>query len=125
MAQKRMIAALVGVIMLFACTAILATDNSMGIAEKRTIQFKAPTVIGETVLPAGNYNVTHEMKGQTHVMTFQQIGGSAQAKANCKLVPLKTKASYSEQMYSVNAKQEHILKEMTFEGDTSTHVLVP
>jgi hypothetical protein len=120
-----MIAALVAVIMAFACMAMLASDKPMGIAEKRSITFTAPTVVGGTLLPAGNYNVTHQMNGQTHVMIFQQIGGKkAEAKANCNLVPLKAKAQRTEQTFKTNAKNERVLQEMTFEGDTASHVLV-
>ena len=83
--QKRNLAVPAMLLLVLICTALLAAkDNPMGIAEKQTISFTVPTVVGGTLLPAGNYNVTHEMKGQTHVMIFQQIGGKkAEAKANC------------------------------------------
>lgn len=124
--QKRTIAILAAVVMVFACTMMLAAkNNAMGIADKQTINFTAPTLVGGTVLPAGDYNVTHEMNGQTHVMIFQQIGkGKAEAKATCNLVPLKAKAQYTEQRYTTNAKNQRVLQEMTFEGDKATHVLV-
>jgi hypothetical protein len=124
MAQKRMIAALVALITVFACTALMAKDNSMGVADRQTINFSAPTLVGGTLLPAGDYTVTHEMAGTTHVMLFKQSNGKAQAKANCNLVPLKAKAPRSEQRYTANAKNERVLLEMTFEGDKATHVLV-
>jgi hypothetical protein len=123
MSQKCRIAALLAVIALFACVSLAAKDNPMGIAEKQTITFSAPTIVGGTVLPAGQYNVIHQMNGQTHVMFFKQIHGKAEAKANCNLVPLKVKAERSEQVYSTNAKNEHVLQEMTFAGDKATHVL--
>jgi len=47
----------------------------MGIAEKQTLTFYGPTVVGGTLLPAGDYTVTHEMQGQTHLMIFKQVGG--------------------------------------------------
>jgi len=124
MSQKRMIAAILAVVAMFVCTAMVATDNKMGVADKQTITFTAPTVVGGTRLPAGNYNVTHQMKGATHVMTFKQIGGKAEAKANCNLVPLKAKAERTQQTYTTNAKNERVLQEMTFEGDKASHVLV-
>jgi hypothetical protein len=122
--QKRMIALLVALVTIFACTMLLAKDNSMGIAEKRTITLTTPSVVGGTLLPVGSYNVTHEMSGQTHVMTFKQVGGKAEAKANCNLVPLKAKAQRTELRFTQNAKNERVLQEMTFGGDTSSHVLV-
>ncbi len=124
MFQKRTITILLAVITLFACTFMLANDNSMGVADKQTITFTAPTVVGGTLLPAGNYNVTHQMNGQTHVMIFKQIGGKkAEAQANCNLVPLKAKAEQSQQVYTTNAKNERVLQEMTFAGDAAKHVL--
>ncbi len=122
--QKRTIVALLGLILVFACTSLLAKDDSMGVAARQTITFNSPTVVAGTLLPAGQYNVTHEMTGQTHVMIFKQIGGKAEAKANCNLVPLKAKAQQTEQVYKQNAKNERVLQEMTFEGDKATHVLV-
>jgi hypothetical protein len=123
MSQKRMIA-LVAAITVFASMAMLAANNTMGVAAKQTIAFSAPTVVGGTLLPAGNYNVTHQMNGQTHVMVFKAIGGSAEAKANCNIVPLTAKAEETQQTYTTNAKNERVLQEMTFAGDKAKHVLV-
>ena len=124
MSYKRMIAAVLAVVTVFACTAMLAKSNSMGIADKQNITFTAPTVVGGTLLPAGEYNVIHQMNGQTHVMIFKQVNGKAEAKANCNLVPLKSKAERNEQEYTTNAKNERVLQQMTFAGDKATHVLV-
>ena len=125
MFQKRMIIAILAVITVFVSTAMLAKDNAMGIAAQQTITFSQPTLVGGTLLPAGNYNITHEMNGKTHVMIFKQIGGQkAEAKANCNLVPLTAKAQQTQTRYITNAKNERVLQEMTFEGDKATHVLV-
>jgi len=123
MFQKRMIAALLAVVVVFACTSLLAKDNPMGVADKQSITFTAPTVVGGTLLPAGQYTVIHQMNGETHVMIFKQVQGKAQAKSNCNLVPLKTKADRSEQVFTTNAKNERVLQEMTFAGEKATHVL--
>jgi hypothetical protein len=77
------------------------------------------------LLPAGDYNVTHEMQGQTHIMIFKQKGGTAEAKAKCTLTPLATKATRSEQRFTENAKNQRVLVQMTFSGDQATHVLEP
>src|SRR5580704_5907837 len=123
MFQKWTIVAFTAIALVFFCTAIMASTNTMGIAEKQTINFTAPTIVGGTVLPAGRYNVTHQMNGQTHVMIFKKIGGKFEAQTNCSLVPLKEKASNTEQRYSTNAQNQHILQGITFEGDKATHVL--
>jgi hypothetical protein len=125
--QKRMFVIFVAaIVMLGATTMLSATDNSMaGVALKQEITFTGPTVIGGTLVPAGDYKVMHEMQGTEHIMLFKQIGGKAEAKAKCNLVPLTQKAKATEQRYSENAKNERVLVEMTFRGDTSKHVLEP
>jgi hypothetical protein len=115
-------------IVLILCTAALvqATDNSLGIANKQTIVFNSPNVVGGTLLPAGQYRVLHQMQGAEHVMVFTGIAGTkGEAKAKCTLVPLPEKAKQTEQRYTENAKNERVLQEMTFRGDSAKHVLEP
>lgn len=115
-------------IALIFCTAALvqATDNSLRIANKQTIVFSSPTLVGGTLLPAGQYQVLHSMDGTVHIMLFKGIAGTkGEAKAKCNLVPLGEKASKTEQRYTENAKNEHVLQEMTFRGDSAKHVLEP
>jgi len=122
--QKRMFVVVTAVIVVLgAATLVAAKDNPMGIAQKQEISFTAPTVVGGSLLPAGDYKVLHEMQGTTHIMVFKQINGKAEAKAKCNLVPLNEKAKTTEQRYTENAKNERVLIEMTFRGYTSKHVL--
>jgi hypothetical protein len=124
--QKRMFVVLLAVLVVGGATLLAATDNSMaGVALKQQITFTGPTVVGGTLVPAGDYKVMHEMQGAEHVMIFKQIGGKAEAKAKCNLVPLTEKSKTTEQRYTENAKNERVLVEMTFRGDTSKHVLEP
>lgn len=114
-------------IALMLCTAAIlqASDTPAGVSQKQTIVFSAPTVVGGTLLPAGEYTVLHEMQGNEHLMIFKEKGGTkAEAKAKCSLVPLDGKATQTEQRFTENAKNERVLQEMTFRGDTSKHVLV-
>jgi hypothetical protein len=107
-----------------AASVLAASDNPMaGVALKQQITFTAPTVVGGTLLPAGDYKVLHEMQGTEHIMIFKQNDGKAQAKVKCNLVPLTGKAKTTEQRYTENAKNQRVLTEMTFRGDTSKHVL--
>ena len=78
MSQKKIVITIAAMLLL-ACTAEMANTNTMGIAEKQTIDFTAPTLVGGTLLPAGEYNVTHQMNGQTHVMIFKQVHGKARS----------------------------------------------
>ena len=124
---KRMLVILMAAVVALLCGATLlqAKDNPMGIAPKQTLTLSQPTVVGGTLLPAGEYKVTHEMQGQTHIMNFQLIGGKATATSKCNLVPLTQKATKTEERFSENAKNERVLTQMTFRGDTATHVLEP
>jgi hypothetical protein len=109
---------------LCAATLLQASDTPAGIAPKQTIIFNSPTIVGGTLLPAGEYKVLHTMNGSEHIMVFKGTAGTkGEAKAKCNLVPLGTKATKTEQRYTENAQNQHILQEMTFRGDTSKHVL--
>jgi len=102
---------------------LAAKDNPMGIAPKQSLTLYGPTVIGGTLVPAGNYTVTHEMQGQTHIMIFKQVSGKVEVKTTCTLVPLTAKAQRTEQKFVENGKKQNVLVEMTFRGDTAKHVL--
>ena len=124
--QKRMFVFFLAALVLGGVTLVMATNNPMaGVALKQEITLSAPTLVGGSLLPAGDYKITHEMQGAEHIMIFKQIGGKAEAKAKCNLVPLNEKAKTTEQRYTENAKNERVLIEMTFRGDTSKHVLEP
>ena len=105
--------------------AVAGTDPMQGVALKQTINLTTPTVVGGTLLPQGEYKVNHEMQGTEHIMIFTKVGGKAEAKAKCNLVPLNAKAKTTEFRYSENAKNERVLAEMQFQGDTSKHILEP
>lgn len=124
--QKRMFVILIAAVMVLgAATMLAARDYPMGIAPKQEITFTAPTLVGGNLLPAGDYTVLHEMQGATHIMIFKQVGGKAEAKAKCNLVPLTAKAKTTEQRYNENAKNQRVLVEMTFKGDSAKHLLEP
>ena len=122
--QKRMFVILIAaIVVLGTATLLAAKDYPMGIAPKQEITFTAPTVIGGSLVPAGDYTVLHQMEGTVHIMIFKQIGGKTEVKAKCNLVPLTEKARTTAQRYTENAKNERVLVEMTFKGDSAKHVL--
>ena len=123
--RKRITVFLLALCVVLLCNAVLlsAKDNPMGIKEKQDITLSAPTLVGGTVLPAGDYKVTHEMQGPTHIMIFKQSHGTAEVKTKCTLVPLEEKAQDTRQLYETNAKNQKVLMEMIFRGDTAKHVL--
>ena len=124
--QKRMFVVVMAAIVVIGCAAAVAgTDSMQGVALKQTINLTMPTVVGGTLLPQGEYKINHEMQGTEHIMIFTKVGGKAEAKAKCNLVPLNAKAKTTEFRYNENAKNERVLTEMQFRGDTSKHILEP
>ena len=97
------------------------------IAEHQSITFNQPMVLGTTELPAGTYSVLHQMQGYDHYMIFRQSDVSKskaiEVKVKCSLVPLAAKAPRTEQRYSLNAKNQNVLIEITFKGEEAKHVL--
>jgi len=124
LSQKHRFAILIAAFVVVGSASLTAANNSMGVAQKQEITFTAPTVVGGTLLPAGDYRVLHEMQGTEHIMVFKQINGKAEVKAKCSLVPLTERATTSEQHFTENAKNERVLVEMQFRGDTAKHVLL-
>jgi hypothetical protein len=112
-----------GILVIGATTLLAAKDYPMGVAPKQAITLAAPTVVGGTLLPAGDYKVIHEMQGTEHIMIFRSADGKTEVKAKCSLVPLSEKAKTTETRYTENAKSERVLVEITFRGETSKHVL--
>ncbi len=124
--QKRMFVILMAAIVVIGCSLMVSAKDQMeGVALKQTINLTMPTVVGGTLLPQGEYKINHEMQGTEHIMIFTKVGGKAGAKAKCNLVPLNGKAKTTEFRYSENAKNERVLTEMQFQGDTSKHMLEP
>ena len=95
--QKRMFVVVMAAIVVLGCAvAVAGTDPMQGVALKQTINLTMPTVVGGTLLPQGEYKVNHEMQGTEHIMIFTKVGGKAEAKAKCNLVPLNAKAKTTE-----------------------------
>ncbi|MGA7292328.1 MAG: hypothetical protein WBW53_16745 [Terriglobales bacterium] len=103
---------------------VLAAENQLGIANKYHVNFSEKVVVADTVLPQGNYEITHVMEGSEHIMVFRQLGTKKpnEVRAKCTLVPLGAKASRDEKIYTINAANERVLEELIFKGDTAKHV---
>src|SRR5689334_6476987 len=101
-----------------------AGQNQFGVANVRNVSFDAPIHVGASLLPAGEYQVLHTMSGTDHVMVFKQLNGKTpvEAKVNCTLVRLNAKAEQSQKIYQLNEKNERVLQELVFRGDTAKHV---
>ncbi len=100
--------------------AVAMAANQYGVADKRQVTFHDPVRIGDTLLPAGEYTVVHQMQGDEHIMVFtgkKKLG----ARVKCTLAPLTAPAPRTEFGYSVNAAKEHVLTRMVFQGDRAEH----
>ena len=97
--------------------------NQFGIADKRQVTFYDPVRVGDTLLPAGDYTVVHQMQGTEHIMVFTQMKKNKPAEAHikCTLVPLNAPAPQSELGFKTNSANEKLLTRMVFKGDRAAH----
>jgi hypothetical protein len=100
-----------------------ASQNELGVADTSKVTFTEPTRVGDTLLPAGDYEVLHSMKGSQHIMTFRQLytGHPAGVQVQCQLVPLSKKAERTEQVFVLSASNQRVLQSLTFKGDLAQH----
>jgi hypothetical protein len=97
--------------------------NQFGIADKRPVTFYDTVRVGDTLLPAGNYVVTHQMQGEEHIMVFTKQGRKpVEARLKCTLKPLSSPAAQSQVEYRLNAAKEHVIARMVFKGDRAEHI---
>jgi hypothetical protein len=94
--------------------------NKYGVADIARVNFIAPVRVGEALLPAGDYEVRHTMVGEDHVMEFKQVGGKAEAKAKCTLIPTKEKAALDQTIFVVNGN-ERVLQRLILKGELAEH----
>jgi hypothetical protein len=111
----------VAVVLIISAAAMAA--NQFGISEKREITFYDPVIIGETLVPAGDYSVVHQMQGNDHMMVFTKVGDkSVAARVKCSLTPLKAAAGRTEVEYKTNAAKKRVLSRIMFKGDRAEHI---
>jgi hypothetical protein len=108
-------------ILLISTAAVAADEFAVG--AKRQVTFTEPVRVGDTLLPAGEYTVVHQMQGNEHMMVFTQRGAKkpAEARVRCTLVPLGAPAPQSGLGYAVNGAREMVLVQMVFKGDRAAH----
>jgi hypothetical protein len=103
---------------------VAAKQNKFGVANTRDVNLTAPTLVGDVLLPMGDYKVTHTMQGENHIMVFKQLNtkNPTEARVKCQLVPLGQKAVRDEEVFELNAANQRVLHSMIFKGDTAQHV---
>jgi len=104
--------------------AAFAGQNQFGISDVYKVNFSEKTIVENTTLPAGNYEISHVMEGSDHIMVFRQLGVKKpiEVRAKCTLVPLPDKAADNQKIYELNAANERVLHELIFKGDRAKHV---
>lgn len=105
-------------------TLLFAAPNKFGVANTQQVSFEEPILVGNVVLPKGDYQVTHTMEGENHIMVFRQLNvkNPAEARVKCTLVQLPKRADRTEKFYSHDNANQHVLVELTFKGDNAKHV---
>lgn len=99
--------------------------NQYGVADKQNVTFYTQVKIGDTIVPAGDYRVLHNMEGDDHVMVFEQKdvpkGKGALVKVKCTMKPLTETAKNSEQHFR-NDDGVQVLTMLQFKGDKAQHI---
>jgi hypothetical protein len=96
-------------------------DDAMVSWKMKDVELTAPARAGSVVLPAGEYRVTHEMQGATHILVMERMGKGKQTfRVACAMQPLTTVATQDEQHYRYEGK-EKILVGLMFKGDKVFH----
>ncbi len=104
------------------CSIAAAKENKLGIRDSRRVSFDQPVRVGDAVIPAGDYIVRHTMEADEHIMIFRKEHAKDQIRVKCTLVALSHKADQDQASYQTNDKNERVLTELVFGGDTSKHV---
>jgi hypothetical protein len=101
-----------------------AGQNQFGVADVYKVNFAEKTIVADTQLPSGNYEIRHVMEGSDHIMVFKQVGvkNPVEVRAKCTLVPLADKAADNQKIYELNAANVRVLHELIFKGDRAKHV---
>jgi len=101
-----------------------AGQNQFGVADVYKVNFSEKTIVADTPLPSGNYEIRHVMEGSDHIMVFRQVGVKkpVEVRAKCTLVPLPDKAADNQKIYELNASNQRVLHELIFKGDKAKHV---
>jgi len=96
-------------------------DDAMVSWKSQNLKLTQGARVGSTVLPAGEYKVSHEMQGTQHILVMALAGRGKQTfRVPCSMQPLTKAATQDEQHYRYEGK-EKILVGLMFKGDMVFH----
>lgn len=105
----------------FLLAVIVSAEESMVTWKSQNLALAADARVGTQLLPAGEYKVTHEMQGPSHILVLTLQGKEARSfRLPCLMQPLTEKAKVSEQHYRYEGKDK-VLVALIFKGDKFTH----
>jgi len=109
-------------LVVFAVGLVFAADqNNFGVNRTKQVTFSEQALVGDQVLPAGQYRVTHVMQNSEHIMVFKK--GTKEFRIKCDMKPLEAKANRTQFFY-MDESGKKVLKSLVFEGDSFEHVFV-
>jgi hypothetical protein len=124
MRRKLLLTALVIFAVLVLTGTARAGANKYGIADKRPVRFYDPVWVGSVLLPAGEYEVRHNMQGEEHLMVFREMSAKtpAEARVRCTLVPVEKPIEQDQVGFTSNSAGQLVLHRLAFKGDRAEHL---
>jgi hypothetical protein len=105
----------------FLLAALAVAEGPMVTWKSKDLKLDKSARAGSTVLPAGDYKVSHVMEGSEHVLVMELRGKNKQTfRVACKMQPLQSKATQDEQHYTYEGQQA-VLTGIVFKGDMYFH----
>lgn len=101
----------------------LVSAQTAPVGKAYDLTLRAPARVGDTVLVAGAYRVTHVMENEQHVMLFRSLRKDhKEYRAICKMRELPAVAAHDEQRFEEVSGKERVLTTLVFAGDKVEHL---
>ena len=111
------------ILVVIAVLGIVAAAENMPSAKVHDVTLRAPARVGDVVLAAGTYRVSHLMDNGQHIMLFKAVrGDKKEYRVSCKLRDLPAAAARDEQRFAELSGNERTLTSLVFAGDRVEHV---
>src|SRR5690349_3472979 len=92
-------------LVVFAVGVLFAADQgNFGVNRTKQVTLSEQALVGDQVLPAGQYRVTHVMENTDHIMVFKK--GAKEFRVKCSMKPLEAKANRTQFFYMDESGQK-------------------